>query len=154
MRDDNDGKQVSGRLAWSPSPALVAGVSGASGEFLSREVQECAARPARAATYRQDALGLDLEWSRGHWIVRAEAVWSRWRLPALDATLIEEPLDALGVYVEARYKIRPGAATSRPALERLSFFELATALGRGDVGRAGDPGRGRRGLLPAPARPR
>ena len=38
VRDDNDGKQVSARLAWTPSPAIVAGASFSSGEFLGREV--------------------------------------------------------------------------------------------------------------------
>ena len=113
VRDDNDGKQVSGRLAWTPSPSFVAGVSGASGEFLAREVLDVLPASAQG-TYRQQAAGLDLQWSYGYWIVRAEAVWSRWTLPALDATRIEDPLDALGLYAEARYKLRPGLYARGP----------------------------------------
>jgi hypothetical protein len=126
--DDNGGKQVSARLAWSPSPAVVAGVSGASGDFLSREAQTALPDPARATTYRQEALGVDLEWAAGYWILRAEAVWSRWNLPAIDATRIEDPLDALGVYAEARYKLRPGLYLAGRA-ERLAFSEIASAAG-------------------------
>ncbi len=127
VEDDNDGKQVSARLGWRPSPGLVAGVSGATGEFLAREVGDVLPEAARG-TYRQQALGLDVEWSRGYWIARAEAVWSRWRLPALDETRIEDPLDALGLYVEARYKLRPGVYLAG-RVERLAFSELPTALG-------------------------
>jgi hypothetical protein len=127
VSDDNDGKQVSGRLAWTPSPALVAGVSGAVGEFLAREVQD--ALPASAqGTYRQKGAGLDLQWSHGYWIVRAEAVWSRWSLPALDETRIEEPLDAVGLFAEARYKLLPGLYLAARA-EHLGFSELPSAVG-------------------------
>ena len=127
VSDDNDGKQVSLRLAWTPSPALVAGVSGAVGEFLAREVQDVLPASAQG-TYRQEAAGLDLQWSHGYWIVRAEAVWSRWTLPALDATRIEEPLDALGLFAEARYKLRPGLYLAARA-EHLGFSELPSAVG-------------------------
>jgi hypothetical protein len=127
--DDNSGKQLSGRLAWAPSAALVVGVSGAGGEFLSREARDALPDPARAATYRQKALGVDLEWAAGYWILRAEAVWSRWRVPAIDATRIEDPLDAVGGYAEARYKLRPGLFLAGRA-ERLAFSELPTVAGR------------------------
>ena len=60
--------------------------------------------------------------------MRAEAVWSRWTLPALDATRIEEPLDALGLFAEARYKLRPGLYVAARA-ERLAFSEIASAAG-------------------------
>jgi hypothetical protein len=127
VSDDNDGKQVSLRLAWTPSPSLVAGVSGATGVFLAREVQDVL--PAFAqGTYRQEAAGVDLQWSQGYWVVRAEAVWSRWRLPALDETRIEEPLDALGLFVEARYKLGPGLYLAARG-ERLSFAEIASTVG-------------------------
>ncbi len=126
--DDNGGKQVSGRLAWTPSPAVVAGVSGATGEFLSGELQDDLPAAARG-TYRQQALGIDVEWSAGFWIVRAEAVLSRWRLPALEATLIEHPLPALGLYAEARYKLRPGLFLAG-RVERLGFSEIDSAAGR------------------------
>ena len=127
VRDDNDGKQVSGRLAWTPSPALVAGVSGAVGEFLAREVQDVLPASAQG-THRQTAAGLDLQWSYGYWIVRAEAAWSRWSLPALDETRIEEPLDALGLFAEARYKVRPGLYVAARA-ERLGFTEIPSTVG-------------------------
>jgi hypothetical protein len=128
VRDDNDGKQLSGRLAWSPGPWLVVGVSGASGEFLDRAVQAAFADRA-VGTWRQEAAGFDLEWSRGRWIARVEGLWARWHLPALDPTRIDEPLDALGGYAEGRFKIRPGLyAAGR--VERMSFDRVASDLGR------------------------
>jgi hypothetical protein len=86
--------------------------------------------PASArGTYRQQALGLDVEWSAGYWIVRAEAVLSRWRLPPLEATLIEDPLPALGLFAEARYKLRAGLFVAG-RVERLAFSEIASGAGR------------------------
>ena len=128
VRDENGGKQVSGRLSWTPSPSFVAGVSVAFGELLSREVQDALPASSRE-TYRQKALGLDAQWSAGYWILRAEAVWSRFDLPAVDPTLIEDPLDALGLYGEVRYKLRPGLYLAGRA-ERLAFSDNPTALGR------------------------
>jgi hypothetical protein len=128
VEDDNDGKQVSARVGWTPSPAVSVGASAATGEFLGHEVDEALPASARD-TYRQEAVGIDLEWSAGYWIVRAEGVWSRWRLPALEATLIEDPLPALGGYVEARYKLQAGLFLAG-RVERLGFTEIATAAGR------------------------
>jgi hypothetical protein len=128
VRDENGGKQISGRLSWTPSPSFVAGVSGAFGELLSQEVQDALPASSRE-TYRQKALGLDAQWSAGYWILRAEAVWSRFDLPAVDPTLIEDPLDALGLYGEVRYKLRPGLYLAGRA-ERLAFSDIPTALGR------------------------
>jgi hypothetical protein len=128
VTDDNGGKQLSGRVVWTPSPAVVAGASGATGEFLAREVQDVLPAGARG-TYRQEALGLDLQWSAGYWILRAEAVWSRWHVPALEATRIEDPLPALGLYAEARYKLRAGLFVAG-RVERLGFGEIDSAAGR------------------------
>ncbi len=130
VSDINGGKQVSARLAFTPGPALTVGVSAASGEWLSSGL--AGALPAGSswpAGRRQDALGVDAEWSAGYWIVRGEAIFSRWGLPAVEPTLITEPLPALGAFLEARYKLRPGLyAAAR--LEHLGFGEVDSALGR------------------------
>ncbi len=127
VHDDNDGKQFSFRLAWTPSPSLEAGVSGSSGEFLARQVQDVL--PASADdTYRQQAAGLDLQWSHGYWIVRAEAVWSRFTLPALDPTRIEDPLPALGLFAEARYKLLPGLYLAA-RVDHLTTTRIESELG-------------------------
>ncbi len=128
LEDDNGGKQLAGRLAWTAGPSLTVGVSAASGEFLARRVTAALSEGADRG-FRQQALGADAEWSRGYWIVRAEVLWSRWSLPALDETRIAAPLSARAGYLEARYKIRPGLyAAAR--LERLAFSSIDSALGR------------------------
>jgi hypothetical protein len=127
LEDDNGGKQLSARLAWTPVPAFVAGVSAASGEFVS-DAARSAVPGGAAGPYRQQVYGLDLEWSLGRVILRGEAVFSRWRVPAVDATRIEEPLDAVGAFAEARYKLAPGLFVAS-RVERLAMAELGSSLG-------------------------
>ncbi len=128
LRDDNGGKQLSGRLAWKPRPAFTIGLSGAVGEFLSDEALDALPVSARGP-FRQQALGADLELARGYWILRGEAVWSRWDLPAVEETRLDSPLDALGAYAELRYKLRPGLYLAG-RIEHLGFSEVDSALGR------------------------
>jgi hypothetical protein len=128
LGDENGGKQVSARFAWTPAPAFVAGVSAASGDFLGDSARAALPEPASVGEYRQQALGLDLEWSAGHLVLRGEAVFSRWRLPAVDPTRLEDPLDALGMFVEARYKLWPGVYVAS-RLERLTMAELPSDFG-------------------------
>lgn len=108
VRDNNDGKQVAGRLALRPTFGLVLGVSAARGEYLDRQLGAELPSSARDRTYRQTALGLDLEYSAGYWLLRAEAIRSAWDVPVLDAPRIESPLAATAVMLEARYTVAPG----------------------------------------------
>jgi hypothetical protein len=128
VRDDNDGKQLAARLAWTPGPALTLGLSGARGAFLSREVTDVLP-PGSGSSFPQEVLGVDVEYARGYWIVRGEAVWSRWNLPPLEETRIETPQDSLGAYVEARYKLRPGLHVAG-RVGHLSFRTLPSEVGR------------------------
>lgn len=127
VRDDNGGKQLSARLAWVPGPQLTVGLSGATGRFLSREVTDVL--PAGSGVdFPQDALGADVEFARGRWILRGEAVWSRFRLPSLDETRLDRPLDAVGLYGELRCKLRPGLHIAG-RVERLDFERIDSRLG-------------------------
>jgi len=128
LRNDNDGIQLSARLAWKPGPALTLGLSGATGEFLSSQVSD-GLPTSLHGHYRQQALGTDLELAHGYWIFRGEVVWSRWRLPAFADSGLDSPLDALGAYAEVRYKVRPGLYLAG-RLEHLGFSSLDTTLGR------------------------
>jgi hypothetical protein len=107
FEDDNGGKQISGRVALRPATGLVLGVSGAQGDFLSDDL--IATLPAEAAdrSYRQRALGVDAEYSRGYWLVKSETIFTSWRMPALDAPLLDEPLRAWSTFVEGRYRLTP-----------------------------------------------
>ncbi len=55
LEDENGGKQVSARLAWTPVPAFVAGVSGASGDFVADAA--LAALPGRRCAGELPAAG-------------------------------------------------------------------------------------------------
>jgi hypothetical protein len=103
-RDDNHGKQLSARATLRPVAGLVVGASTARGEFLSTHV--IALLPEDSGPYAQTAFGADAEYSRDHWLVRGELVWSRWNVPfAASQTTMD--LDSLGGWIEGRYRITP-----------------------------------------------
>jgi hypothetical protein len=122
VRDDNGGKQVSARVAWKPVIGLVLGASGARGEYLSRTVEGLLPE-GRNHGSKQQAWGVDLEYSRDRWIVRSEAIWSRWESP-----MLARSLRSLGVTAEGRYKILPGLyAAAR--VDHLGFSHIDDPLG-------------------------
>lgn len=108
VRDDNDGKQLVGRLVWHPSPALALGVSAARGEYLDESAAYGLPAPAQAGgPWVQRAVGVDVEASAGHWVARAEVIVSRWRVPVVEAPEIDSPLGAVASTLEVRYRVRP-----------------------------------------------
>jgi hypothetical protein len=120
VSDNNGGKQVSGRLAYHPGAGLIVGGSAARGEFFDRYVTQTLA--ASGGSHDQTSLGADAEYSRGYWLLRSELVWSRFNVPfALPATNINA--DALGLWVEGRYRLTPRIVVSGRA-DRLSFSRL------------------------------
>jgi hypothetical protein len=120
LSDNNGGKQVSGRFAYHPVAGLVVGTSVARGEFFDRHVTDTLS--ASGGSHAQTAFGADAEYSRGYWLVRSELVWSRINVPfALPAR--SSDLDALGLWVEGRYRITPRIVVSGRA-DRLSFSRL------------------------------
>jgi hypothetical protein len=125
LSDNNDGKQISGRLAWRPLLGLVVGVSGARGPYLSRTVQQAV---GSARGFFQTAWGLDLEYSREYWLFRAEAVGSAWDVPSLSPPLLHGPVRALGLEGEARYKIAPGLYVAA-RLDHLGFSTVDGSTG-------------------------
>jgi hypothetical protein len=127
FHDNNSGKQVSGRVGWKPTTGLVLGVSAAVGPYLDRSVTD-ALPPSQAGRYDQKALGVDAEWSHGYWIVRGELVWNAWEVPVLEEPVIDSPLEALGLMLEARYKILPGLYVAA-RFDRLAFSSIETSRG-------------------------
>jgi hypothetical protein len=122
VRDNNGGKQVAARLAWRPAVGLVTGLSAARGEYVADAVASLVAA-ARRTGFVQQALGADLEYSRGHLLARGEAIVSAWRLPAIEAPSIDESLRAWSVSVEGRYAFWPGAFASG-RFDHLSFSQI------------------------------
>ena len=125
VSDDNRSRQVSGRIGVRPTPGLVIGLSAARGGWLSSEVPVAEPRGRLAQT----AFGTDVEYSRDHWLLRAETVWSRWRLPFVAAPPEGPDLDALGYWIEGRYRFSPRwYAAGR--VDRLTFSKITgTAFG-------------------------
>jgi hypothetical protein len=123
VSDDNAGKQIALRAALTPATGLVIGSSFSRGAFLGRRVlNEMTAGSGRQ--FVQRVHGVDAEYSRDHWVVRADAVRSQWQLPEFSSPSTQGRLKALAGSVEARYTFMPGAyAAAR--VERLTFNRIA-----------------------------
>jgi hypothetical protein len=106
VRDDNGGRQLCARLASRPVVGLVLGASASRGAYLGRE--STAGLAVDADTFLQTAYGLDVEYSRDYWLVRAEGVWSGWDVPAVREPWVTGPLRARSLSIEGRYKLWPG----------------------------------------------
>ncbi len=90
-----------------PATGLILGVSAARGAWLSKDVTQLLTSGADGNDYTQTAWGADAEYSRDHWLVRSEMVWSRWRTPFAASAPDGVDLDALAIWVEGRYKLTP-----------------------------------------------
>jgi hypothetical protein len=124
VADDNGGKQVSFRTTVTPVIGLVLGTSYARGEFLDRRIRPLLSNTA-GHDYDQQAAEFDIEYSRDHWLARAEAVRSEWNMP-IGTTGAAMPLRAVGATVEGRYTFAPGwYAAAR--VDHLGFSQIVTA---------------------------
>jgi hypothetical protein len=126
VSDDNGGKQISGRFTARPLFGLVLGASAARGQYVADTAVD-AAGATDGDRFVQRALGADVEYSRGYGIVRAEYIWSDWRLPAVGAPAIDRPLGARGWYVEGRYRLTPRLFVAART-DRLTFSSLQGTL--------------------------
>jgi hypothetical protein len=130
VEDDNDGKQIAARVEVRPALGLVLGASASRGEYLTREAGRALPTPPLVESYRQEGLGVDLEYARGYWLIRSETVLSRWAIPQVQRPLLTDTLGAWGTFVEARYKIRPGLYTAA-RVDHLGFSRIAGTLFEG-----------------------
>ena len=127
VTDDNAGKQIAVRVAATPTTGLIVGSSFSRGEFLNQRVQ--ALLPAADEDYEQRAYGADAEYSRDHWLVRAETVISEWHVPFANGQALATPLRAFSTLVEGRYAFSPGFyAAAR--LEHLAFSRITGSVTR------------------------
>ncbi|MEO7272263.1 MAG: hypothetical protein ABIX28_09850 [Vicinamibacterales bacterium] len=125
--DNNRSPQVSGRVALEPAVGLIVGASAARGAWLSKQVARILPGEPDASDYTQQALGADAEYSRDHWLVRSELIWSRWRLPFATTAPDGVDLDALAVWVEGRYKLTPRVTLGLRA-DHLGFSDVTTSV--------------------------
>lgn len=118
--DDNDGKQIAGRVALRPVPGLILGASGARAAFLTRAAVR-SAPGSPADDFTQTAFGADAEYSRDYYLMRVETIVSGWTLPTVD-----RPLRAISTSVEGRYTLRPGFFVAA-RVDHLTFSEIQGA---------------------------
>ena len=128
VRDDNGGKQIAARGQLRPLFGLVVGISGARGAWLDREVERLTVSGQSRATQR--AYGVDAEYSRGHWIVRGEAIRSAWQMPGVLAADDARDLLATAALIEARYRVLPRLYVAARA-DHLTFSKVEVAPGEG-----------------------
>jgi hypothetical protein len=118
-KDNNGGKQISGRAQWRPNAGLSIGASAARGPYVSETVELLTGRDRSM----QRALGFDAEYSRDHWLVRSELIWNEWQIPTLST-----PARAASVFVEGSYKIVPGVFVAS-RVDRLGFSRVTSSSG-------------------------
>ena len=109
--DDNSGRQIAGRLELRPASGLsglVVGTSLARGPFLSQAAARAAVGDGDREAFTQTVWGGDLEYSRGHYLLRLETIVSAWHLPIVQAPALAQPLRAVSTSVEGRYRLMPG----------------------------------------------
>ena len=123
--DDNDGKALSARLAWRSASGFAGGLSAARGRYLEGALETRIGRGPR----RQEALGADLEYTRGRWRLRAEGFRVSWDLPVGDAAVPDTDLGAWTAMAEVRVKLLPGWSAAARA-DRLDFGTVTGSAGR------------------------
>ena len=107
-RGASGGWQTSGRVESRRVTGLVLGASAAYGRYLDRDLDSVLTGVLANPDPRETAFGLDAEYSRDYWLVRAEAVHSRRTVPALREPLLADVLSVTGLDFEGRYRLGPG----------------------------------------------
>ena len=128
LTDDNSAPQVAARLGVHPTAGLNIGISGARGPFVSSTAARGAVGDGHDQAFTQSALGADVEYSSGYYLIRGETIWSEWKLPQIGAPAIASPLRALSSYVEGRYKLRPGLYVAG-RIDHLGFSDITGSAG-------------------------
>ncbi len=130
VTDDNDGRQVAGRVELRPVSGLIIGTSAARGPFVAQTAARAAGEMQTTGGLTQTAWGADAEYSRGYYLLRVETIISAWNLPVATTPArqlpITDALSAASLSVEGRYKLRPGLyAAAR--YDRLTFGDITGA---------------------------
>ena len=132
VSDDNSRPQIAGRIEIRPLTGLVAGASAARGPFVTEAAARAAAGDGHDREFTQQALGGDVEYSRGYYLLRFETIVSDWRLPIVRAPELKLPLRAVSTSIEGRYKLAPGVyAAAR--FDHLGFSTLTGSPAQGTL---------------------
>lgn len=127
FRDNNDGKQIAGRIVARPVAAIAFGVSAARGAWLNEPLEDDVAGES-ADRAQQVAFGGDAEFSAGPFLARGEVIRSAWRLPTFGNLQLTDPLVAISSLLEGRYKIMPGLYVAMRG-DRLDFSKVRGTAG-------------------------
>jgi hypothetical protein len=126
VEETNDGHQWSGRAAVHLPAGVTVGVSGARGEWIEDEALALLPENRRDES-AQSLIGVDFEAGLGHWLVRAESIWSSFQVPILFAPSAT-PLRTWSGFFEGRYRWHPRwQAAGR--VEHLTFATLPGPAG-------------------------
>jgi hypothetical protein len=117
VTDNNGGKQLAARLAVQPSAAVRIGGSVARGAWIDDGM------PLDTASTEQTALGGDIEFSAGRWLVRGEIIWSSWDMPFLSPPAEGSEISALASWLEGRYRVTPRVYVAG-RIDRLGFSTI------------------------------
>ncbi|HZR23578.1 MAG TPA: hypothetical protein VFA59_08335 [Vicinamibacterales bacterium] len=128
FKDDNSGRQLAGRFETRPVVGLVIGVSGARGPFVTSDAARAAVGDGHESDLTQTAWGVDVEYSRDHYLVRLESIASDWTLPLVRQPFLQLPLRAVSTSVEGRYKIAPGFYVAA-RIDHLGFSDVDPGTG-------------------------
>ena len=108
---------MAARAGVEPVTGLIAGVSLSRGAWLDDNVVPAASD----GDYRQQAIGIDAEYSRDRWLVRGELIRSTWQLPS-----IAPALKAVTGFAEGRVRVHPRLFFAG-RVDRLDFSRVQTA---------------------------
>jgi len=100
--NNSNGLHLFGRLAVEPTTGLIVGSSFSTAPYLNQRSNITWPEGKSAEDYRQRALGLDVEFSRGHLVAFSEAVLNEWESP-----YISDPLRSFSFSVEGKYNLLP-----------------------------------------------
>lgn len=129
--DNNDGKQLSGRLAFVPMAGLVLGASYARGPYLDAALEANLPAGTDVDDFNQEIYGFDLEYGVRHLALHAELANNRWEHPRItDGQGRREDLKTLGWYVEGRYALAPGLFAA-VRYDRIDFGDIDDGTGTG-----------------------
>jgi hypothetical protein len=122
-RDDNQGRQLVGRVVVRPHPAITVGTSAARGEYLNKVLESALPAGRQLDEGVQRAFSVDAEYSEGRFLARSEVIRSRWTIPVALTSANPEQLAATSFLAEARYRVLPGVQVAARG-EHLGFAPL------------------------------
>ena len=129
VRETNSGSQWSGRAAFMLPSGMTVAASAAHGAWISDDVLRLLPADHRSRT-SQSAVGTDVEYGSGPWLVRGEWIRSVFDLPVGQALEPALRLVAWSGFVESRYRVHPRWDVA-VRTERLAFSKVASPLAGG-----------------------